>query len=127
MKKTKHHTDGLSIKPKHEKLPWPGLRAKGYLSRVVTRAVKEAKEMRENEAWAQSQIARVLNYVSPEIAMKLILRECHRRRRRPSQFVKILVRLLETRESSGIIEFDHPDALIVFRQPKTGDREAPQK
>ena len=41
----------------------PGLKAKDHLSRVITRAVKEAEERRENEAWAQNQIARVLNYV----------------------------------------------------------------
>jgi hypothetical protein len=69
-------------RPKQEKLPWPGLKAKDYLSRVVTRAVKEAKETRENEAWAKKQIAHILHYVAPERVMKL-LREEARRQRRP--------------------------------------------
>ena len=69
------------MEPEHEKLSWPGLRAKDHLSRVATRAVKEAKEKRENELWAESLIARVLDYVPPETAVKLILQETHRRRK----------------------------------------------
>jgi hypothetical protein len=36
-------------KPRREKLSGPGLRAKDRLTRVVTRAVREAREARENE------------------------------------------------------------------------------
>lgn len=69
-------------KPKREKLAWPGLKAKDRLSRVVTQAVKEAREAREDEIWAQDQIARVLDYVSPHTAMNLVM-EVTRHRRRP--------------------------------------------
>jgi hypothetical protein len=73
MKKRKAHLDRVTTKPKHEKLSWPGLKVKDHLSRVATRAVKEAKEARENEVWAENVIARVLDYVQPETAMKLLL------------------------------------------------------
>ncbi len=79
MKKRKAHLDQLTTKPKHEKLSWPGLKAKDHLSRVATRAVKEAKEARENEVWAESLIARVLTYVLPETAMRLLFQETYRR------------------------------------------------
>ena len=79
MKKRKAHLDRVSTKPKHEKLSWPGLKAKDHLSRVATRAVKEAKETRENEAWAENMIAHVLDYVQPETAMRLLLQETDRR------------------------------------------------
>jgi len=36
--------------------------------------VKEAKERRENEAWAQNQIAQVLYYVPLETAIRLFAR-----------------------------------------------------
>jgi len=81
MKKTKAHLHRLSTKPKHEKLSWPGLKTKDHLSRVATRAVKEAKEARENEFWAESQIARVLDYVPPETVMRLLLLETYRRKK----------------------------------------------
>jgi len=81
MKKRKAHLDRVSTKPKHEKLPWPGLKAKDHLSRVTTRAVKEAKETRENEVWAENLIARVLDYVPPETATRLLLQETYRRRK----------------------------------------------
>jgi len=71
----------VSGKPKHEKLPWPGLSAKDYLSRVITRAVKEAKETGENEVWAENLIAKVLDYVPPETAARLLLQETYRRRK----------------------------------------------
>jgi hypothetical protein len=64
-----------STRPTHEKLPWPGLKAKDHLSRVVTRAVKEAKEMREMEVWAGCTIATVLKYVPPETVIRLVFRE----------------------------------------------------
>jgi hypothetical protein len=79
MKKRKAHLDRVTTKPKHEKLPWPGLKAKDHLSRVATRAVKEAKETRENEVWAENVIARVLDYVQPETAIRLLLQETDRR------------------------------------------------
>lgn len=69
----------LSNKPKHMKLSWPGLRDQSRLMRVVTQWVKEQMEERENEAWAQDQIARVLGWVPPETVMKLLYREAHRR------------------------------------------------
>lgn len=68
-------------KPEHEKLTWPGLKAKDYFTRLVTRAVKEAKETREKEAWAENQIARVLDYVSAETAMRLLLQKVRGRGR----------------------------------------------
>ncbi len=81
MKKRKANLDRVSAKPNHEKLTWPGLKAKDHLSRVATRAVKEAKETRENEVWAENLIARVLDYVPPETAMRLLLQETYRRRK----------------------------------------------
>jgi len=80
MKQSVAHSHRVSSKPKHEKLPWPGLESKDHLSRVITRAVKEAKEARENEVWAQDEIARVLDYVPPETAMRIVAREARRRR-----------------------------------------------
>lgn len=80
MKKRKERLDRVSTKPKHEKLSWPGLKAKDHLSRVVTRAIKEAKETRENELWAESLIARVLDYVPPETVMRSLFKETHRRK-----------------------------------------------
>jgi hypothetical protein len=71
----------ISKKPAHEKLSWPGLKAEDHLSRVVTRVVKEAKETRETNAWAQNQIARVLNHVSPSAAVRLIYQEVSHRRK----------------------------------------------
>jgi hypothetical protein len=68
--------------PRHGKLSWPGLKSKDHLSRVVTRAVKEAKELRENEEWAERQVARLLDYVTPESALRFVLREARRRGRR---------------------------------------------
>lgn len=66
----------ISSAPNHEKLPWPGLKAKDHLSRVVTRAVKEA---RETAVWAEKQVARVLGHVPPETAVGILLREISRR------------------------------------------------
>ena len=79
-KKGKPHLDRAQPTPRHEKLSWPGLKSKDHLSRIVTRAVKEAKEARENEVWARSQIARLLDYVSPETAMRLVFCEARRRK-----------------------------------------------
>jgi hypothetical protein len=82
------------MKPTHEKLLWPGLKAKDRLSRVVTRAVKEAKEAEEREVWAEKQIARVLDHVPPEAAMRLVFREMSRRGRPLPRFAKSLLKLL---------------------------------
>jgi len=68
-----------SAAPNHEKLPWPGLKAKDRLSRVATQAVKEAKEARETAVWAEKQIARVLDHVPPEAAVRILFREISRR------------------------------------------------
>jgi len=81
MKKRKANLDRLSAKPSHEKLTWPGLNAKDHLSRVATGAVKEAKETRENEVWAENLIARVLDYIPPETTMRLLLQKTYRRRK----------------------------------------------
>jgi hypothetical protein len=78
----------VSMKPMHEKLLWPGLKARDRLSRIVTRAVKEAKEAREREVWAKEQIARVLDHISPGAALRLVFREMSRRRRPTLRFAK---------------------------------------
>jgi hypothetical protein len=101
MKNRKPHLNRARTTPRHEKLPWPGLKAKDHLSRVITRAVKEAKETRENEMWAENQIARVLDYVPPETAMRLVFRQARRRRKLIPRLAKALLRLLETVESTG--------------------------
>jgi hypothetical protein len=72
----------VSKVPSQEKLPWPGLKARDRLCRVVTAAVKEARESRHRELWAEQQIARVLESVPPERAMAMIFREISRRGRR---------------------------------------------
>jgi len=69
----------VSVKPGHEKFPWPGLNAKDHLSRVVTREVKNAKQVKGNEEWAKEQIARVLDYVAPQTAIEFVFREVTRR------------------------------------------------
>ena len=78
-KKRKGRQYQVSMKPKHEKLPWPGLKAKDHLSRIVTQAVKEAKEAKETEVWAERQIAMVLKHIQPETFLSLVLREMTRR------------------------------------------------
>ena len=69
----------ISAAPSHEKLPWPGLKAKDHLSRVATVVVKEAKEARETAVWAEEQIARVLDHVPSETAVRILFREIGRR------------------------------------------------
>lgn len=69
----------VSTAPDHEELPWPGLNARDRLSRVATQAVKDARETRETEVWAEKQIARVLNHVPPETAATILFREIIRR------------------------------------------------
>jgi hypothetical protein len=101
MKKRKPHSHRARTTPRHGKLPWPGLKAKDHLSRVVTRAVKEAKETRENEQWAENQIGRVLDYVPTETAMRMLFREARRRRKPNPRFAKALLRVLEAVESAG--------------------------
>jgi hypothetical protein len=79
---TKKRKEGFlqaSAKPMHERLLWPGLKAKDHLSRIVTHAVKEAKEARETEVWAEEQIARVLKHIQAETFLSLVFREMIRR------------------------------------------------
>jgi hypothetical protein len=82
------------MKPTHDSLPWPGLKAKDHLSRVVTRAVKDAKVARETDVWAEKQIARVLDNVPPRTAIRLVFREMNRRRKPIPRFAKVLLELL---------------------------------
>jgi hypothetical protein len=93
-KKTKPRSYELSRKPTHDNLPWPGLKARDRLSRVVTRAVKDAKEARERDAWAEKQIARVLDNVPPRAAIRLVFREMIRRGRPIPRFAKAFLKLL---------------------------------
>lgn len=79
IKKPRPNLHRVSEKPEHEKLAWPGLNAKDHLSRVVSLALKEAKETREKEDWAKNQVARVLDFVPPHTAMKLVFLETRRR------------------------------------------------
>lgn len=79
MMKKSRHLHRISAKPEHEKLSWPGLKAKDHLSRVVSRAVKQAKETREKKEWAENLVARVLDFISPHAAMKLVFLETHHR------------------------------------------------
>jgi hypothetical protein len=92
-KKRKSLLYKVSMKPTHDNLPWPGLKARDHLSRVVTRAVKAAKEAREADLWAEKQIARVLANVSPRDAMRLVFREMSRRGRPIPRFAKALLEL----------------------------------
>jgi hypothetical protein len=84
----------VSMKPIHEKLPWPGLKANDHLSRVVTRSVKEAKETGERDVWAEKQIARVLDHVAPKAALRLVFREMSRQGRSIPRCAKFLLKLL---------------------------------
>ncbi len=81
MKKRSADCHAVALTPKHEKLPWPGLKASDHLTRVATRAVKEAREDREIESWAQTVTARVLDYVTEEVAVRLIQEEMRRPRK----------------------------------------------
>jgi hypothetical protein len=94
-------THEISKRPKHEKLPWGGLRAKDHLSRVVTRAVKEARERKETELWAESQMSRVLSHVSPETAMRLLIQEI-RRRRKPIPTLQFVRESCEAQRGSSL-------------------------
>jgi hypothetical protein len=99
MKKRKSHVPHERTTPRREKLSWPGLKAKDHLTRVITRAVKEAREAREKEVWANKHVAQLLDYVSPETAVRHVLRETRRRGIRIPRFAEDLLRLLETAES----------------------------
>jgi hypothetical protein len=70
----------ITVKPNHQRLSWPGLEANDHLSRVVTRAVKEAKELREIEAWAESLVSRVLDYVPARTVIEFVRRDAALRR-----------------------------------------------
>ena len=78
-KRKKNRKKRTSPAPGHRKLPWPGLKAKDHLSRVVTRAVKEAKEAEAALNWAKAQIDCLLDYVSAEAVLELLLCEMRRR------------------------------------------------
>lgn len=54
MKRTTLRLHRTKTTRRQEKLPWPGLKAKDHLTRVVTRAVKEAWETRESFRGEQS-------------------------------------------------------------------------
>ena len=92
-KKRKSRLYKVSMKPIYDNLPWPGLKAKDRLSRVVTRAVKDAKDARARDAWAEEQIARVLDNVPPRAAMKLVFREMSRRGRSIPRFANTFLKL----------------------------------
>ena len=93
-KKPRPNLRRISAKPEHEKLTWPGLNAKDHLSRVISLAVKEAKETREKEEWAENQIARVLDFVPPHTAMNLVFHEAHRRWRLTPSSRKLFLEFL---------------------------------
>jgi hypothetical protein len=94
-KRRKERSLQLSLKPMHEKLPWPGLKAGDRVSRIVTRAVKEAKEAREREVWAEEQIARVLDHIPPEAALKLVFHEMSRRGKHIPRFAMSPLKILQ--------------------------------
>lgn len=71
----------VSKAPRRERLPWPGLKARDRLSRIVAAALKDAREAKHRELWAKHQIARLLDRIPPERAMALIFRETSRRGR----------------------------------------------
>jgi hypothetical protein len=81
MKRKKSQSNKVSARPTYDNLPWPGLRAKDRMSRVITRAVKDAKIASERDEWAREQIARILDIVPPRHAMRLIVRELRRRQK----------------------------------------------
>jgi hypothetical protein len=93
-KKRKARLYQVSTKPTYESLPWPGLKAKDHLRRVVARVLKETKESAETEAWAEKQIARVLDHIPPEAAMRLVFREIKRRGKPSPRFGKSLLKML---------------------------------
>jgi hypothetical protein len=76
-----------------EELPWPGLRARDRLSRVVTRAVKEGKEEKHRLIWTEYQMGRVLDQVSPKTALAIFFLELGRRGRRVPRIVYDLLDL----------------------------------
>jgi hypothetical protein len=88
MKRKKSLSNKISARPTHNNLPWPGLKAKDRISRVVTRAVKDAKITNEREEWAEEQIARILDIIPPGQAMRLIMRELRRRQKSMLPFEK---------------------------------------
>jgi hypothetical protein len=85
----------ISAKPIHKKLPWPGLKDEDSLTRVVTAYLKDAREAEETGAWAQKQIARVLDYLPPETAMRLLFKEMWRRNRPVPEFAEVSARACE--------------------------------
>lgn len=80
--RTRHSGSRNPQKFAHENLPWPGLKARDRLSRVITKVVKEAREAKERERWAMDRTREILNVVSPTILTRLVLSEIVRRRAR---------------------------------------------
>ena len=71
-------TTTVSRGPRYERLPWPGLKSKDHICRLVTRAVKAAKESRETETWARQQMGKILEHVSVPDAMRLLVKVAQR-------------------------------------------------
>ena len=81
----------IGVARRHQKLPWPGLKAHDRLSRVVTRAVKDAKERRETETWARRQMARVLDHIPPDAVIGMVCEEMRRRGEPVRVFLELLL------------------------------------
>jgi hypothetical protein len=90
--RSRQQTHCVSKVPRQENLPWPGLKSRDRLSRIVTAAVKAARGARHRELRAERQIARILDNISPEKAMTLFFREISRRGR---QIPRIAYNLLD--------------------------------
>jgi len=76
-----------------EELPWPGLKAKDHLSRVVTRAVKRAREQRHQLLRAECQIAQLLDRVPAKTVLAMFFAEMSRRGRRIPRIAYNLIEL----------------------------------
>jgi hypothetical protein len=118
MKKTNLDRCLPLTRPRHEKLPWPGLKDKNPLTRLVTRVEKQRRKARVNELWAQKLIARILEHVSGETAMRLVIREARNQGKAIPRLSKALLRLLETMEyADGIIKFEGKKYYIQRKPP----------
>jgi hypothetical protein len=105
-------------RPRHERLPWPGLKDRNSMTRLVVRVEKQRRRIKVNEIWAQKQIARVLEYVSGETAMRLVFREARRQGKAVPRLSKVVLRLLETMEyADGIVKFEGKAYQIARRPP----------
>jgi hypothetical protein len=125
MKKAKSQRRPTLTRPKHEKLPWPGLKDKNHLMRVVTRVEKQRRKIRTDEIWAQKQIARVLQYVSGETAMRLLIREARIQGKTIQQLSDALLRLPEKFVyADGTIKFEGKTYELQKKSPWTELAEA---